>query len=114
MWAMIILVMTLLPPQSMPSLSVWELLSFDSFVHALVFAILIFMMIVGFCKQHTYMRLRMKAIRMSLIISATFGILIEVLQWAMMAGRHGDIIDVISNTAGCLAGILLFYIIYRW
>jgi VanZ family protein len=109
-----ILVMTLLPSQSMPTISIWELLSFDSFVHALVFAILIFMMIIGFCKQHSYMHLRLVAVRLSLIICSTFGILIEGLQWAMMAGRHGDIIDVISNIAGCLAGIFFFYLIYRW
>jgi len=109
-----ILLATLLPSSSMPSLSIWDLFSFDSFAHAFLFAGLSFLMIVGLTKQFTYPKLRHYAIRSSLFISSMFGILIELLQHFFVYGRQGDIIDVLANTIGCLIGMLLFKLIYIW
>jgi VanZ family protein len=97
----------------MPPLSVWELFSFDSFAHAFLFAILCYLMIVGLKKQFTYLKVKHYAIRVSLFISTLFGILIELMQHFFVQGRHGDIIDALSNTIGCLLGILLFKWIYQ-
>lgn len=107
------MVLTLLPSSSMPSLSIWELFSFDSFAHAFLFAVLTYLMIVGLKKQYTSTRLQHYAIRYSLLISTTFGIAIELLQHFLIAGRQGDIIDVLSNTIGCFVGILIFKWIYQ-
>ncbi|ARS37887.1 VanZ family protein [Pontibacter actiniarum] len=109
-----ILLMTLLPSSSLPALSVWELFSFDSFAHAFMFSVLCFLMIVGMSKQFTYPHLHHFAIRSSLFISTMFGIFIELLQHFFIYGRQGDIIDVVSNTLGCLFGIVLFKWIYIW
>ena len=115
MWAAVILLTTLLPSTSLPtSLSIWELLSFDSFAHAFMFCVLCFLMIVGLSKQYTYPRLSNYAVRASLLISTLFGILIEVTQHFLVYGRQGDIIDVLANTIGCLLGMLLFKLIYVW
>ncbi|WP_242927997.1 VanZ family protein [Pontibacter vulgaris] len=109
-----ILLTTLLPTSSMPqSLSIWDLLSFDSFAHGFMFAILTFLMIVGMSKQYTYTKLRHYAIRVSLATCFLFGVTIELIQHISQAGRHGDIMDVLSNTIGCFLGILLFKIIYK-
>mgnify|MGYP005753857415 CR=1 FL=1 len=114
LWAVMILLTTLLPSSSMPSLSIWELFSFDSFAHAFLFGILTFLMIVGLTKQFSYLRLRHYAIRASLFISFAFGILVELMQHFFIYGRQGDMMDVIANTIGCLLGIVLFKWIYIW
>lgn len=114
LWAAMILLTTLLPSSSMPSFSIWELFSFDSFAHAFLFGILTFLMIVGLTKQFTYLRLRHYAIRTSLFASFMFGIFIELLQHFFIYGRQGDILDVIANTIGCLLGIVLFKWVYIW
>ena len=108
-----ILLTTLLPSSSMPPVSVWELFSFDSFAHAFLFSVLCYLMIVGLKKQFTYPHLQHYAIRVSLFSSTLFGTFIELMQHYLIEGRHGDIIDVLSNTIGCLAGILLFKWIYQ-
>lgn len=105
---------TLLPSTSMPSLSIWELFSFDSFAHAFLFTVLCFLMIVGLTKQFTYLKLRHYAIRSSLLISTLFGVSIELMQHFFIYGRQGDIFDVIANTTGCLIGIVLFKLVYVW
>ena len=107
------MVLTLLPSSSMPSLSLWEFFSFDSFAHAFMFAVLTYLMIVGFKKQYTYMRVQLHAIRTAFFVSSMFGIAIELLQHFFIAGRQGDIVDVLSNTVGCIMGILLFKWIYQ-
>ncbi|QCR24406.1 VanZ family protein [Pontibacter sp. SGAir0037] len=108
-----IMLTTLLPSSSMPStLSIWDLLSFDSFAHAFMFAVLTFFMIVGLKKQFSYPRLKHYAIRTSFFICSIFGILIELLQHFFIQGREGDIIDIISDTIGSLTGILLYKWIY--
>lgn len=115
LWAAMILLLTLLPSASMPQLSIWSsLLSFDSFAHAFLFAILVFLMIVGLKKQFTYIKLRHYAIRIAFICSVAFGIAIELMQDFFVAGRHGDIIDVLADAIGCLIGIVLFKWIYIW
>ncbi|WP_425475183.1 VanZ family protein [Pontibacter coccineus] len=108
-----IMVLTLLPSSSMPSLSIWEIFSFDSFAHAFMFAVLTYLMVVGLKKQYTYMRVQLFAIRTSFFVSSLFGIAIEFLQHYFIAGRQGDIVDVLSNTIGCILGILLFKWIYH-
>ncbi|AKD05503.1 vanz family protein [Pontibacter korlensis] len=110
-----ILLTTLLPSTSLPStLSIWEILSFDSFAHAFMFCVLCFLMIVGLTKQFTYPHLHHYAIRASLVISTSFGIAIELMQHFFIYGRQGDIVDIMANTIGCLLGIVLFKWIYIW
>lgn len=107
------MVLTLLPSASMPSLSIWELFSFDSFAHAFLFAVLTYLMTVGLKKQFTFPKLQHYAIRTALFVSTLFGIFIELLQHFLIPGRQGDILDVLSNTIGCLIGIVIFKWIYR-
>jgi VanZ family protein len=107
------MILTLLPSASMPSLSIWELFSFDSFAHAFMFAVLTYLMVVGLKKQYTYPRLKHYAIRTSLLVSTLFGIGIELMQHFFIPGRQGDIIDVLSNTIGCVLGVLIFKWIYK-
>ncbi|WP_242916087.1 VanZ family protein [Pontibacter liquoris] len=110
-----ILLLTLLPSASMPAnMSLWSLLSFDSFAHAFLFTVLVFLMIVGLKKQYTYMRLRHTAIRLSFVVCVLFGLAIELLQSYFAAGRQGDFIDALADTIGCLLGIVLFKWIYEW
>ncbi len=114
LWAAVILLTTLLPSASMPSVSVWDLLSFDAFAHATMFAVLTFLMIIGLTKQFTFPKLTHYAIRASLLISTLFGIAIEVLQVSLMAGRSAEFMDIVSNTIGCLIGIVAFKWVYTW
>ncbi|TXK46063.1 VanZ family protein [Pontibacter qinzhouensis] len=107
------MITTLLPNTSAPATSAWELLSFDSFAHAFLFCVLTFLMIVGMKKQYTFVKTRHYAIRYSLFICTFYGIGIELLQEFVLDGREGDIFDVLSNTIGCLSGILLFKWVYK-
>jgi VanZ family protein len=48
-----------------------------------------------------------------LLIGVTYGILIEVLQSTMALGRSYDIGDIVSNTVGCIVGVILITFVQR-
>ena len=98
----------------MPPVSIWDLLSFDSFAHAAMFAVLTFLMIVGLKKQFTFPKLKHYSFRISFTLSFLFGVGIEFVQHYVVVSRSGDIIDVLANTIGCLLGIVLYKLIYVW
>lgn len=114
LWAAAILVLTLLPSSSLPDVSGWSFLSIDTFAHVFLFSILVFLMIVGLSKQTSHPYLNHYALRASLLISTAYGICIEFMQHFLIMGRQGDILDVATNTIGCLFGIVLFKWIYVW
>jgi VanZ family protein len=111
-WALVILFLVVMPGSSMPETDIWDLLSFDKLAHIFVFAVLTFLMIIGFTKQYTYRELRFQPVKYSLIICISYGIFLETIQ-SLSPGRALEIYDYIANTIGCFTGYGVFYIIYR-
>ena len=113
-WALLIMLLTLSPGESMPRTNLWqELLSFDKVAHFFVFSILVFLMIVGLSKQYTYEMLRRKAVIYSLSVSVGYGFLIEAIQYTI-PDRSFELSDLIANTTGCFIGYGLFYLLYKF
>nr|WP_252730077.1 VanZ family protein [Zobellia uliginosa] len=58
-----------------------------------------------------------KAFLLALFGAIGYGIVIEVLQYALTANRHGDIFDALANSVGAIMGSLLIKSIFsteRW
>lgn len=111
-WAIFILILILLPSQQLPEIETYSLLSLDKLAHAFVFAVLVFLMIVGFIKQSTYPALRNNAIPYALCISMGYAIVLEITQ-LLSSGRMVELYDGIANIVGCGLGFGLFYAVYR-
>lgn len=107
------LLLTLAPRDNMPEMNQWDLLSFDKFAHFTQFCILIFLMIVGFHKQHTFKSLRFYPLRISMIIGVVYAIILELLQLFISTTRSFDGTDALANILGCFGGLLIFYLIYK-
>jgi len=112
-WAILMLLLTIATKGDLPKMNQWDLLSFDKFAHFTQFCILIFLMIVGFHKQHTFSALRYRPIQISLVICLVYAIILEILQLLLATGRSFDITDAIANILGCFGGLLIFYLIYK-
>lgn len=111
-WALIILLLTLMPGSNMPDLSIWDLFSFDKFAHMLVFLVLVFTLIIGLTKQYTFAKIRKHSVAYALAFSVLYGLIIEVVQM-MSPGRSFEVLDFVADTAGCLAGRGIFYLVYK-
>ncbi|KAA5547532.1 VanZ family protein [Adhaeribacter rhizoryzae] len=112
-WATVILFLTLLPTANMPPVPQWELISFMTASHAVVFFILTFLMRRGFYLQKANNSLRRHSGLYAVILSIIFGSIIEYLQSTLGWGRQGDIMDIVSNSIGTLLAIPAFNLVLR-
>ncbi|MGB3619559.1 MAG: VanZ family protein [Catalinimonas sp.] len=113
LWALLLLFLTLTPARNMPAFPTWEAFAFDKSAHLFVYAVLVLLTVVGFKKQHAYIRFRLRAVPYALLIAFVYGLVLEVIQ-SFIPSRHFEWYDLLANTAGCLLGALLFFFIYRW
>ena len=103
-WAVFILVLCLMPGRDLPSITIFE---FDKIVHFIFYVLLALMMYYGWKKQNTFPNLHHNTILKILIISSSYGFLVEILQELLTADRHFDIYDALANAIGAIAGSLM-------
>lgn len=103
LWAAFILILCLMPGKSLPSVSLWQ---FDKLVHFLFYVILAVLMLYGWRKQDNYPELKQRTVVRILVLTFTYGFLVEILQDQLTTDRHFDIYDAIANAAGGIAGSL--------
>ena len=113
-WATVILFLTLLPAASLPEVPEWQLISFATASHAVVFFMLTFLMRGGFYLQQASATLRRHNSLLAVIISILFGALIELLQSTLGWGRQGDLMDIVSNSIGTLIAVPVFNLVVRY
>jgi VanZ family protein len=113
LWALTLLVLSLIPGRMMPDLFFWQLIRFDRVAHMVAFAILVFKLAMGFYKQHSFRSLRYHALQMAFIFSLAYGGLLELLQGLLLTDRHPDMFDFIANAIGCITGAGLFHALFK-
>ncbi|ELR69725.1 Putative integral membrane protein [Fulvivirga imtechensis AK7] len=106
LWAIVILVLTLTPGESVPDLT---LFSYDKLGHGFVFFVLAFLLISGLYESRKDHIKRNSMLTLGVILSALYGFLIELAQ-AVIPGRSMEMYDALANIAGSFLGLCLFYI----
>ncbi len=109
-WAALILILTLLPPQALPKVPDWNIISVNSLAHLFVFMVWAFLVLDGSTRSSSTSGIRRNRILFTLILAVSYGALIELLQGLMRLGRQPDVADIAFNTVGALLGILFFYL----
>lgn len=113
-WAALVFLLTLTPSQEMPRTPHWELLAFDTAAHAFVFLVQAALAVFSVRRQAWLPRLRAQAFRFVFLMTVGMGAFIEVLQMHMNLGRHGEWSDLLSDTLGVGAGLLLMWLTRRF
>lgn len=108
LWALFILILCGIPGKDIPHISFLELLSFDKFVHASIFYILISLTIRGFLLQTNYNFLINHAKNTALYICVAYGGLLEVMQGTFFSERSADVYDFIANSFGSIVGFIVY------
>ncbi|MGM0580687.1 MAG: VanZ family protein [Bacteroidota bacterium] len=96
----------------MPITKVWDILSFDKIAHFGVFAILCFLLILGFSKQYTFLFFRYNSVLLAISISFLYSLGIELFQ-TLIPDRGLELADILANSLGVFAGWFAFYLIYK-
>jgi VanZ family protein len=111
LWILVILVLTFTPGPNIPPLPKWDIISFDSFVHATIFGLLVFLMANAFARKKNKDIFFSYPIITSVVISIVFGILIEIFQ-PFVPGRTFSYQDMVSDSVGAILGIFALYVQY--
>ncbi len=83
----------------------------DKYVHAILFGLLSYCMIIGLIKQFQYNCLARNAVKISITFSIIFGVSIEVFQHVFLEGRTFDYFDIIADLIGVFVGFLSFRLV---
>lgn len=108
-WALLILLLSSLPSENLPGS---ELKGIDKAVHFTLFLFQSHLFIVAFKKQINFSILKYNAVSTAISLSFLYGIVIEVLQGTVFVSRHVELLDIVANTSGALAGVLSFRLVY--
>lgn len=103
-WALIILGLCSMPGRFIPSVSWLELLSFDKWVHASIFFMLLSLLCLG-VKMHGQSN---NILFLFLVLCVIYGGLLEIMQAKVFSERSADWQDFIANSFGCLMAVLFY------
>ena len=106
LWALVILVVSVIPSDELPSLSIWEP---DKVMHFLVYGILTFLTAQTLIRLTVIYTLK-KSIFRAIGLCILYGISIELIQRALPT-RQFDVYDILANSLGCLLGAGLVLLI---
>lgn len=109
LWALIILVLTLMPGEDVPDLGWAELLNLDKPVHAVLFGIQTWLLGVALSGATRWGKPWRRPALTAAGISLVYGGLTELLQGTMMLGRTADPFDLLADGVG----ITIAYLILR-
>ena len=108
LWALLILILCGIPGRDIPHISFLELLSFDKFVHAGIFFVLILLSTRGFVLQTTFNKVHQNPKMIALLICVAYGGLLEIMQGTIFEERSADVYDFIANSFGCVMGLIMY------
>jgi hypothetical protein len=103
LWATVIFALCSMPGRLIPTVSWLELLSFDKWVHAGVFFILVSLFQIAITANQQ----NPKLIYLYFILSVMYGGALEIMQATVFSERSADWLDMIANSFGCLMALVL-------
>lgn len=86
--------------------STWDsIIGWDKLAHAFVYFVLVYFLFRGFALQKPNLESSIYAF----LISASYGILMEIVQYSFFPNRYFEFLDIIANIVGTIAGLLFIY-----
>lgn len=112
MWAVFILILSLVSNKSLPEVSLWEWVSVDKLAHVFMYGMLVFLLTTGLKRQYSNGWLRYYAKSTAFWIGMFYGLLLEIMQLLISLDRSFEVGDIIANSVGCILGVFGFMLIY--
>ncbi len=102
LWALVILVLLMMPGKSLPSVDFW---SFDKFAHAGIFFVQTFFLYIAFTRPSPVKLFgRVPPLLSIILIAVLYGVASELLQ-GLTPDRKSDILDAGADCAGALLSL---------
>lgn len=108
LWAIFIYTLCVLTHPGLPSAPLFGFIPIDKLGHTFLFTLQLFFILWGFSRYFKSSVSFKKIAIWSFVITASYGLLIELIQHYFTATRTGDAFDFIADVVGCCLGILLY------
>ncbi|MCB9182863.1 MAG: VanZ family protein [Flavobacteriales bacterium] len=112
LWALLILVLCLMPGAALPAWDWADVLSVDKLVHAGLFAVLGVLLFIGISRHYRARELRSATVLAVILVGIAYGGGLELMQMLSALGRRGDWNDFIANATGM--GLAWGWYRWRW
>lgn len=109
-WALLILGLCSMPGRFIPSTSWLEMLSFDKWVHAGIFFVLVSLLNFSVHFNHQNQTL----FYIYFLLSVLYGGALEIMQATVFSERSADWYDMIANSFGCVVALLFKEKLLKW
>ena len=109
-WVVIITGLSSIPGNEIPESKLWE---FDKLGHFAVYALLSFFLSAWKMKQYEHVSNVLILYILPVILGSLLGTFLEYAQGNWLSGRYFDLLDVIANIIGCIAGVILAAILLK-
>lgn len=103
----IITILFCLPGSAFPKENWLSRIAFDKIVHVCLFAALLFLWRIAFDQVHRNITVFL------LFMALVYGLLIEIIQSQWVPFRSFDSYDVVADAGGSLAGIIVWWWVYK-
>lgn len=110
LWILLIFIACSTPGEQLPPAPFFD---FDKLVHLFFYGTLQLLLLRGFYLQNQFVALRKHYLPITFIISAGYGILIEVLQGHVFRNRSFDLYDMAANIVGVILAILCWILFFK-
>ena len=105
LWAVLILILTMMPGKYIPPVHAWDFLHPDKLAHLCVFAVLMVLALHGISKNND---VSVQLLFLSFLLCAGYGLLLEAMQGTLLSDRYFEWQDAAANALGCVLGGILF------
>ncbi len=109
-WLLFILVASAIPGEQLPPSPV---IGFDKFGHLIIYGLLQGILLRGFALQQRFTLLRKYYLLIAVILSASYGALMELMQEEVFRNRSFDVYDMMANVAGVLLATIIWMVFFR-
>jgi len=109
-WLLIVTLLLSLPGTEFPKISWLNKIWIDKWVHFFMFGILVILWCNAFRGKQKKERFRKIFTRIS-VLSLMYGVVMELVQHFFISFRSFDLMDIVADGVGCMAG---FFLVNRW
>lgn len=107
-WAIIILVISSFPGNKVDNVPFLNIPHIDKVIHMGMYFILSFSFLFEINNNSFYQTIRLKVSIIVLILTISYGFILEILQSFLFIERSGDFYDLLANILGCIMAYFFF------
>lgn len=108
-WAILILVLCLMPGSALPAWHWADLFSVDKLVHFSLFLVLAVLLAQGITLRTAGRTTLISPVLLAFLLAAAYGAFTELMQQLPALGRRGDLNDLLANALGAAVGAVYFH-----